>query len=519
MPISLPIAPKEPDLFDIDNRASSPVEDDEESLGNHEGLELTVYGLDRKTTQSAVEHLQKLIREVQKNTERTPEVDNIFKAIRVQQASSRTPLDYAYIYLDAGVIAQPRADILQALRKTLIKDNPTIRVLWRTHSGPDKTRRLTFPMDSQKQAHEMAPKLQEWMEKKKYPVLMKYVSRPNGTWRITIDLIEPDHVDAVFSSPPVIGGKTFYPTRPRYIIPTYGYQVGVLGCRDWHSAQRVLDKWIKELCPRSDGLNPVYHSQMELGGDVYTAVLRDWASTVKVAQGKDDLRAFLAKDALCEHITSPHPGLLYGLNSSGLFLKQGASERPSSEMLQLRHEVDAIRQQGIEGLQTVFAAQAQTRQEIATLGNQLNTSLTAIGNLAAQHNLSSRTLQLDMLISELRQERSSKETMLCLPGIAPDIRANYLRRIQECEHELVDLRQQRDELRDQQNALTFNTSAPLAIVGAPPGIPAPTQPRAQQTGVATTSHAANNTPPAPTPAPAPDQEQQDGQKEMEITNV
>lgn len=130
-----------------------------------------------------------------------------------------------------------------------------------------------------------------------------------------------NHVEAISSdsSPHVIAGRTFYPTRPRFIIPSYGYQIAILGFRDWQSAMGTFNKFVRQLCQCGDGLDPIVRSRMELGGDVYTAVRRDWDSMVKVADGSEALRDFLSRHVVGRHI-NPVP-LIYGLNGSGLFLR------------------------------------------------------------------------------------------------------------------------------------------------------------------------------------------------------
>ncbi|OSD02989.1 hypothetical protein PYCCODRAFT_1424909 [Trametes coccinea BRFM310] len=206
------------------------------------------------------------------------------------RADTRNALDYAYVSLSKDVIAQPRADILQALRKTILESQQDIRALWRTHAGLDKTCRLSFGMETQREAQEMSLKLNEWLEKKGYRHMSKFVSSPAGSWRITYDFFNPSDVEAILVSPPVIAGCTFYPNRPCFIIPSYGYQIAILGCWDWQSARVTLDKFIRDYVTRDNELDPVVHSHMELGGDVYTAVLRDWASAMTVADGFDDLK-------------------------------------------------------------------------------------------------------------------------------------------------------------------------------------------------------------------------------------
>ncbi|KAI0369746.1 hypothetical protein BV20DRAFT_945484, partial [Pilatotrama ljubarskyi] len=329
-------------------------------------------------------------------------------------------------------------------------------------------------MDSQAQAHEVGVKLNEWLEKRKYRTLTTFTSRASGTWRITYDFLDPAHVDAIFLSPPVIGGRTYYPTRPRFIIPTYGYQIAILGCRDWQSAKATLDQFIRQLCRREDAFDPLVHSRMELGGDVYTAVLHDWDSTLKVAESGPALETFLSRHVLGRHISPvPQPGLLYCLNGSGLFLRQGTAdrERSSLELQQLRHELDAVRQQGLEQIRTLYSTLALTNEAITAMNTRLDHSLAAMTNLAAQHALDAQANQLEFSIADLRREHDQCQLILVLGDRVPEeMRQHSLRRMRECEEQLNERRQRVMELRKRMAVLGPQTPTP----GEPSLPPPPT---------------------------------------------
>ncbi|KAI0351677.1 hypothetical protein OH77DRAFT_922488 [Trametes cingulata] len=471
MPLSLPPPPPQPELFDLE-RPSSPTEDDEVPSTAYEGIELTVYGLDRATPLSASEHLRRLIEETKARPGLSVEAQNVLRALVVRQADSRHALDYAYLSFDQALVPHPRADLLQGVRKNLVETYPDIRVQWRTHAGLDKTRRLTFAMDGHAQAQEVGPKLNEWLERRKYRILTTFTSRASGTWRITYDFLDPAHVDAIFLSPPVIGGRTYYPTRPRFIIPTYGYQIAILGCRDWQSAKTTLDQFVRQLCRRDNALDPLVHSRMELGGDVYTAVLHDWESTLKVADSGPALEAFLSRHVLGRHISPvPQPGLLYCLNGSGLFLRQGAPdrERSSLELQQLRHELDAVRQQGLEQIRTLYSTLALTNEAISAMNTRLDLSLAAMTNLAAQHALDAQANQLEFSIADLRREQDQCQLILVLGDQVPEeMRQHSLRRMRECEEQLNERRRQVLELRKRMTVLGTRTPTP-----GEPALPSP----------------------------------------------
>ncbi|KAI0369227.1 hypothetical protein BV20DRAFT_1053297 [Pilatotrama ljubarskyi] len=445
MPLSLPPPPPQPLLFDLE-RPPSPAEEEDVPSTAYEGIELTVYGLNRTTPLSASEHLRRLIEETKARPGLSTEAQN-------------------------ALVPHPWADLLQGVRKSLIETYPDIRAQWRTHAGLDKTRRLTFAMDSQAQAQEVRPKIDKWLEKRKYCTLMTFTSRASGTWRIIYDFLDPAHVDAIFHSLPVIGGCTYYPTRPRFIIPSYGYQIAILGCRDWQSAKTTLDHCI------------------ELGGDVYTAVLHDWDSTLKVTDSGPVLEAFLSRHILGRHISSPpQPGLLYCLNSSGLFLRQGATdrERSSLELQQLRHELDAVRQQGLEQIRTLYSTLALTNDAITAMSARLDHSLAVMTNLAAQHALDMQANQLEFSIADLRREHDQCQLILVLSEQVPEEMCQHsLRRMRECEEQLNDRRRQVMELWKRMSILGPRSPTPGEPTLPPPTpspVPAPAVPPVEASG-------------------------------------
>ncbi len=158
MPPPLPPPPSAPDLFDLPQSKT-------QATGPPilktacEGIELTVFGLPHTSPSSAAQRLQELLRELQDVVQPNEDELNVFRALRVHQADFRASLDYAYVYLDHALVPSPRADLLQYLRRKFRDHFPNFPVQWRTMSGQDKTRRLTFAFDNQTQAREVAGKL------------------------------------------------------------------------------------------------------------------------------------------------------------------------------------------------------------------------------------------------------------------------------------------------------------------------------------------------------------------------
>ena len=227
MPPQLPPPPSRPSLFDVERSSSPPTCEDDVPVAC-EGLELTVYGLDRTTPHSAADHLRRILLCLKEIPGRDSARDALYDAVVVRSADVNQRFDYAYVSLNRERVPQPRADLLQDLRKTLPDSNPTLRVLWRTQSGPDRTRRVLFTFDSRQRAQRTKAGLDKWMTDKGYDHYADYISKPFGPWRVTYDFLDPSHAGALVESPPVVSGEMLDAHRPQFIVPLYSYQVALL---------------------------------------------------------------------------------------------------------------------------------------------------------------------------------------------------------------------------------------------------------------------------------------------------
>ncbi|KAI1781714.1 hypothetical protein LXA43DRAFT_1069857 [Ganoderma leucocontextum] len=396
-------------------------------------------------------------------------------AVVVRAADTRGAVDYAYASLSQELVPQPRADLLQDLRKTLLEFKPSLRALWRTQPGPDRTRRVFFFADNKPHAENLRTELGAWLQKKGYAYYLDYVSCPLGNYRVTFDLLDPTHVDALFASPPVLGHRTYAPGRPRFITPSYGYQVAVLNCRDWLSAQHVLDAWIRQLCTGS-GADPVIYSAMEHGGEIYTAVLPSWTEAVQVADGYNDLVQFLRQSPVTRHIVPPEQGLLYALNGIGLYLRQSATDRSSSslppEFVQFRREFEYTRQQGVEMMSTIFHCTTQNTEAIKNLGAQMNTINANSAALSMSQTLSNQLLDVNMSLAEARRERSHSQMFLLQQDLPANVSQYHLQKTRECAEQIEeytsDKKRIQDEIDSVRHTLSASLPAPTASTGQRP---------------------------------------------------
>ncbi|GJF00488.1 hypothetical protein PsYK624_167760 [Phanerochaete sordida] len=480
MPPNLPPPPNRPTLTGIE-RTGSPVTQDEQPVGPQDGFQLTVYGLDRTSPQSAADHLRRLLVKTKDLMEPGPWREAIFGSLVVRQADTRNCLDYAYLALDPDRVPIPRPDILQELRNGLLQAEPSLTISWRANQNVDRSRRMTFAMNSEQHAKETMPKLDAHFASRNIAVLSRYASRPTGSWRVTYDLVRPADVEAVVASPPVIEHHMHYPSRPRLITPLYGFEIAILGCRDWYGAKTTLDRWVRARCSRTDGQDPIAHSRMELNGEVYTAVLTTWEDTLNAANGEKHLARWLTDDAAGKYVrvSGVVPGLLYGLNSQGLFVNSNTSDGSMSS-----REAADVRRSGLEALTTVYSAVQQTNNAVLALGSRIDSQSHSLHTLFAMQNTTSRVTRIRQDIADLRQECHQAEMML-LQNIPDDLKQRNLARTREIAEEIQQRRQELRNAEQDEAAISFSVTSSLeaassshsatatAQLAAPPGLPVP----------------------------------------------
>ena len=464
-------------------------------------MELTVYGLDRATPRSAPDHLRRILHELRQGSNSDPTRDALYDAVVVRASDMQHCMDYAYVSLSRERVSQPRADLLQDLRKTILDSNPSLRVQWRTQSGADRTRRVFFTASSKEQGDQMKEILGKWFEEKKYAFYASYVSKPLGPWRVTFDFLDPAHADALLATEPMINFVKYYPRRPRFVTPSYGYQVALLSCRDWLSAKVVLDEWIRRLF-HDDPCDPVVYSAMELDGEVYTAILPTWDHAVHVVRSYRDLESYLAADPVTEHIKPvPQPGLLYGLNGVGLSVgRQPASAGPSSsvEFMQLRREFEHTREQGVEMMSTLFRVSTQNTEAIKQLNEQVATVNANSTALAISQSLNSQLLDVNMSLADARRERGYSDMFLLQCDLPPNVSEYHLRCSREREEDIQQFTQQKRNLQAEIAAIhsTLSAALPTRMVAASSQQPSTLTPSARQ-------ELASTAPRDPSAAPPP----------------
>lgn len=348
--------------------------------------------------------------------------------------------DYIYISLSQEQVLQLRVDLPQDLRQTLLKANPFLTVLWRTHPRPDRTHHIFFTTSTKEQAESLKEKLDKWIEEDKgYATFNDYISKPMGPWHVMYDFLNLAHVDMLVNDPPIIKMHTYSPHHPHFITPSYSYKVAVTRCHDWHSAHSVLDNWIHMLFP-CDGSNPIIHSAMELNSNVYTAVLPSWGHAIHVMSSHALLETYLAEQPYTWHIKSvPQPALLYCLNSTSLSINhQPAGDLPSLllEFKQLKREFKHTCDQGAKMMGTLFCVSTQNTEAINLLSTQMTICNANSTALAILQSLSNQLLDINMCLLEAHCEHSQSQLFLLQCNLPKDISDHHLLCTQESKEEI-----------------------------------------------------------------------------------
>ncbi|KAF5370395.1 hypothetical protein D9758_006983 [Tetrapyrgos nigripes] len=311
------------------------------SLSVAVGVELIVFGLRHDTPSAAKDDL---------TTRLAPySTDNRIPPITIRQADQRQALDYAYVSLAPPLVDPPRPDILQELKTFLAEQFAELDVQWRVNSKLDKTRQVFFYIseDTGLDVKKAKDGLDDIFKSKGYKVQNSYSS--SNTKRVTYTFFSSTTLQLLASDPPVVQGHRLLPQRPRFIQPICGLEIAVPGCSEFQNVRSRLDHYLNtRYTDKYDG-DVVVGSRMELDGDVYCAVLKNW-QVVNDVLYNDEWQPFSGSSApLAQLSPSCRPILLYVLNSFGIpsnitELINRVSGASSQENKELKAEVEQLRE-------------------------------------------------------------------------------------------------------------------------------------------------------------------------------
>ncbi|GJE96477.1 hypothetical protein PsYK624_126740 [Phanerochaete sordida] len=228
---------------------------------------------------------------------------------------------------------------------------------------------------------------------------------------------------------------------------------------------------------------------MVVNGEVYTAVMLTWEEALLVANGEDHLKDWLPGDKHGGRYVQRNtflPGLLYDLNSHGLFIpRAGTSGDDGGRTSTMSREIAEIRRNGLEAMNTVYSAVQQSSQAILALGSRLDSTVHSVNSVIALQLHNSEVSQARQEVSDLRQERRHVESMISLNPSPEATAANFLR-LQELDAEIGERRADLRTIEAQKSSINASLTASMdAAAGAgqpllgapvvPPGLAPPAQ--------------------------------------------
>jgi len=369
------------------------------------GVELIVSKLPRDSVTSAAHHLQALLEEYN-----LLHPAGSLVPVRIVAGDERNPVDYVFVSVDPDVTHDPRPDLLQQVRHALVSAHG-LQAEWKVGTGPDRTRRVHFKVDSFAQAEALQPKLNDYLNEHSCPFQGSFISKAMN--RITYDLLDRSTVDKLFQTPPVIDHQPLFPSITPYIQPIYGLEVAVLGLKDVVEALPVLNHYI-----RHHYGYVIASSRLALGGDAYCVVFNTPAQTSRFLS--DPFTAFESVLGMSHSVSHVGPALLYVLNSIGL------PSDSSSVLLRVRHL-----QAQIDMLQQTIEAWVRATEELLTRQDQMLQQLqdhalhtaASFANLSTIMSASTRLQAAKSLLGSLHSDRRTSERLL---AFAPPDRSGAL---------------------------------------------------------------------------------------------
>ncbi|KAI5984603.1 hypothetical protein EDD15DRAFT_2533096 [Pisolithus albus] len=286
---------------DRDRRSISPIPEESNPMGVI-GFELTVFGLDHHSPDSARDHLIRVLNDLRER--------HSFPPVNVRRGDATSTLDYAFIALSSTVTG-PRPDLLEDLR-LLLNSLPGLRATWRLCNGPDRTRCVFFAFPSDSEAQSMLDPLREWFRARRMSIMAERTTHPpsSSQTRISFDLFDGNDVDCIMREPPFIRGRTLRPGRPRFVVPLYGGEIAIGGIAGLGNVESSLNLHLRQRY----GHDVIVGSRVELDDDVYCAVLKDWSTTQTFLR---DNQNGLPTEWFLYGVSVGKPTLLFSFNTQG----------------------------------------------------------------------------------------------------------------------------------------------------------------------------------------------------------
>ncbi|KAL6298495.1 hypothetical protein BKA93DRAFT_830635 [Sparassis latifolia] len=257
--------------------------------------------------------------------------------------------------------------------------------------------------------------------------------------------------------------RTYPAIQSRFIPPIYGLQVAVAGCGEFQGIEGCLNTYIR----RRYGNDAIAYSRMVLEGEVYTVVLKDWATTSRLLS---DPFEFFSDTSIPRFISISQPILLYLLNSAGVPLNPAFLSRSSPftspDQRSVQAQIDALRQQGLETVHTFSDVVKQQHAMIMELHSQGDHVMSAVSMVASSVSTSAQLSSVENQLGRLHDRRAQLEDKLIL---APEPNAHQY--IQSCIHsideETHELNDRAAHLHRGLQALTLHVDTTLRLLPTP----------------------------------------------------
>ncbi|KAK0467711.1 uncharacterized protein EV420DRAFT_1500997 [Desarmillaria tabescens] len=403
--MSQPIPPFSLSNFDHLSSTSMPHEDPEPTLTPAAGFELIVWGLDRSSQLSAQSDFAATYEEVFENSLTSQTYLPSPADIVVVPGDAFRAVDYVFVSLSPSLSPHPRPDILNSMKHAILAHGN--KAEWKVARGYDRTRRGFFKMDDMEDVERMKDKIADALNTMGLTFQFHTIITCGRFTRVAFDFIDAASIEYLESTPLVIDQRVLPISRPRYIVPMFGYDVVITGCSGIQGIRRAMNAIIRNLF----GPDTIAHSRMELDGDAYVVVMNNFVNAARLIKSNLPLPNGIPPFV---PISKPMDLSLYNLRGCPACPGDLDGETLSATPISIRNL-----QRQIHRLQELFlhvdqaaqsALHAQTRvleevhQSSVTFQNALSMSVAI--QVATQHLCS-----VESELTLLRHERSSKELL------------------------------------------------------------------------------------------------------------
>ncbi|KAJ7862813.1 hypothetical protein B0H14DRAFT_3610853 [Mycena olivaceomarginata] len=175
----------------------------------------------------------------------------------VALAGVKHAADLVLISVHENAASEPRPDLLHHLTFA-IREGTNLAADWTTGTGCDRSRIVNYKMQSKADAETMEA------------LLKKYLKEHN------INVFSD--VDELCKGEITVKGRSLACTSPRFVLPRYGWDLVLNRCQSLQNFQASMDHAMTQAL----GHNCILSSYMDLDGDVYGVILRNWEDVQKL---------------------------------------------------------------------------------------------------------------------------------------------------------------------------------------------------------------------------------------------